>query len=185
MQLNIFLCVCTSVAALLSSMVLQNLCLYCATTILKLHWSITENSFHYPYLEKVSAMIVHLPLMVKRFLTTPYCIVTFVHLAEWCVQFFNWIPGAIIGTFHEKGAQTFWVCTLRLPLQDNRIVAWKFCHVLHKVLREGHPQVLSHSQRHRREIEDLGKLWVSNGNYVLYLFKDLWQWRLLPTGMWC
>lgn len=73
------------------------------------------------------------------------------------------MPGTIIGTFHEKGAQTFWVCALRLPLQDNRIAAWKFCHVLHKVLREGHPQVLSHSQRHRGEIEDLGKLWVSNG----------------------
>lgn len=70
------------------------------------------------------------------------------------------VRSAIIGTFHEKGAQTFWMCVLRLPLQDNRIVAWKFCHVLHKVLREGHPQVLPHSQRHRRAIEDLGKLWV-------------------------
>ncbi|XP_023722261.1 huntingtin-interacting protein 1 isoform X1 [Cryptotermes secundus] len=69
------------------------------------------------------------------------------------------VRSTIIGTFHEKGAQTFWVCALRLPLQDNRIAAWKFCHVLHKVLREGHPQVLSHSQRHRGEIEDLGKLW--------------------------
>lgn len=69
------------------------------------------------------------------------------------------VRSTIIGTFHEKGAQTFWVCALRLPVQDNRIVAWKFCHVLHKVLREGHPLVLPHSQRHRSAIEDLGKLW--------------------------
>ncbi|XP_069686255.1 huntingtin-interacting protein 1-like isoform X1 [Periplaneta americana] len=69
------------------------------------------------------------------------------------------VRSTIIGTFHEKGAQTFWVCALRLPLQDNRIVAWKFCHVLHKVLREGHQQVIPHSQRHRGAIEDLGKLW--------------------------
>ncbi|PSN31546.1 Huntingtin-interacting protein 1 [Blattella germanica] len=69
------------------------------------------------------------------------------------------VRSTIIGTFHEKGAHTFWLCALRLPLQDNRIVAWKFCHVLHKVLREGHPVVLSHSQRHRSAIEDLGKLW--------------------------
>lgn len=91
------------------------------------------------------------------------------------IQILNWIPGAIIGTFHEKGAQTFWVCVLRLPLQDNRIVAWKFCYVLHKVLREGHPQVLPHSQRHRKAIEDLGKLWVSNKHIVLNLWKNLME----------
>ncbi|XP_044732673.1 huntingtin-interacting protein 1 isoform X2 [Chrysoperla carnea] len=67
---------------------------------------------------------------------------------------------AIIGTFQEKGAQTFWMVTLRLPLQDNRIVAWKFCHVVHKVLREGHANCLPQSQRFRGKIDDLGKLWV-------------------------
>lgn len=75
--------------------------------------------------------------------------------------FLNRLTGAILGTFHEKCAETFWGCVLRLPLQENRIVAWKFCHVLHKVLREGHPQVLPNSLRHRSKIEDLGKLWVS------------------------
>ncbi|XP_067010683.2 huntingtin-interacting protein 1 isoform X2 [Anabrus simplex] len=70
------------------------------------------------------------------------------------------VRSTIIGTFHEKGGATFWSCVLRLPLQENRIVAWKFCHVLHKVLREGHPHVIPHSQRHRGKIEDLGKLWV-------------------------
>ncbi|KAJ8890536.1 hypothetical protein PR048_010045 [Dryococelus australis] len=73
----------------------------------------------------------------------------------------NDIPGTIIGTFHEKGANTFWNYALRLPLQENRIVAWKFCHVLHKVLREGHPKVLDGSQRFRPRLDDLGKLWVS------------------------
>lgn len=71
------------------------------------------------------------------------------------------VRSTIIGTFQEKGALTFWLVVSKLPLQDNRIVAWKFCHVLHKVLREGHPQVVVHSQRHRGMIEDLGKLWVS------------------------
>ncbi|XP_063225058.1 huntingtin-interacting protein 1 isoform X2 [Bacillus rossius redtenbacheri] len=70
------------------------------------------------------------------------------------------VRSTIIGTFHEKGANTFWACALRLPLQENRIVAWKFCHVLHKVLREGHPQVLGDSQRFRPRLDDLGKLWV-------------------------
>ncbi|XP_046984239.1 huntingtin-interacting protein 1 [Schistocerca americana] len=69
------------------------------------------------------------------------------------------VRSTIIGTFQEKGGATFWACALRLPLQDSRIVAWKFCHVLHKVLREGHPQVLPYSQRYRGKIEDLGKYW--------------------------
>lgn len=70
------------------------------------------------------------------------------------------VRSTIIGTFHEKGAQTFWIVVLRLPLQEDRIVAWKFCHVLHKLLREGHPSTIQHSQRHRAELENLGKLWV-------------------------
>ncbi|KAK0160735.1 hypothetical protein PV328_008111 [Microctonus aethiopoides] len=48
---------------------------------------------------------------------------------------------------------------LRQPLQENRIVAWKFCHVVHKVLREGHPRVISESQRHKGKLEDIGKMW--------------------------
>ena len=57
---------------------------------------------------------------------------------------------------------------IRLPLQENRIVAWKFCHVTHKLLREGHPACLDDSQRHIGMIENLGKLWVSFG---LFSFK--------------
>lgn len=69
--------------------------------------------------------------------------------------------GAIIGTFQEKSAQTFWDCVKRLPLEDNRIVAWKFCHVLHKILREGFESVVPQSQKHKERIRNLGKLWVS------------------------
>lgn len=69
------------------------------------------------------------------------------------------VRSAILGTFHEKCAETFWTVVHRLPLMDNRISAWKFCHVLHKVLREGHPQCIADSYRHISTIEDLGKLW--------------------------
>lgn len=48
---------------------------------------------------------------------------------------------------------------LRQPLQENQIVAWKFCHVLHKVLREGHARIIVDSQRYRGKLEDIGKLW--------------------------
>ncbi|KAF5278472.1 hypothetical protein FQA39_LY05961 [Lamprigera yunnana] len=69
------------------------------------------------------------------------------------------VRSAIIGTFQEQGAQTFWMVALRLPVMEDRIVAWKFCHVVHKVLREGHPLCLVHSQRHHRELVETGKLW--------------------------
>ncbi|KAK9293742.1 hypothetical protein QLX08_011399 [Tetragonisca angustula] len=69
------------------------------------------------------------------------------------------VRSAIIGTHQEKGGMIFWTYMLRQPLQENQIVAWKFCHVLHKILREGHEKVIPDSQRYRKRLEDLGKLW--------------------------
>ncbi|KAH0954789.1 hypothetical protein HN011_008832 [Eciton burchellii] len=69
------------------------------------------------------------------------------------------VRSAIIGTYREKSGSIFWTYMLRQPLQENQIVAWKFCHVLHKVLREGHPKVIIDSQRYRGKLEDIGKLW--------------------------
>ncbi|KAJ0176494.1 hypothetical protein K1T71_007673 [Dendrolimus kikuchii] len=70
------------------------------------------------------------------------------------------VRSTLIGTFQEQSAVTYWMVAVRLPLQDNRIVAWKFCHVTHKLLREGHPACLDDSQRHINMIENLGRLWV-------------------------
>lgn len=69
------------------------------------------------------------------------------------------VRNAIISTYQDKSGSIFWTFILRQPLQENQIVAWKFCHVLHKVLREGHPKVISDSQRHCGKLEDIGKLW--------------------------
>lgn len=65
----------------------------------------------------------------------------------------------IIGSHQEKGGHMFWNLAQRLPLQENPIVAWKFCHVMHKLLRDGHHNVLVDSQRYVGYIIDLGKLW--------------------------
>uniref|UniRef100_A0A3P8YFP3 I/LWEQ domain-containing protein n=1 Tax=Esox lucius TaxID=8010 RepID=A0A3P8YFP3_ESOLU len=48
----------------------------------------------------------------------------------------------ILGTHREKGAFTFWSYALGLPLSSSSILSWKFCHVLHKVLRDGHHNVM-------------------------------------------
>lgn len=44
----------------------------------------------------------------------------------------------IMGTHKESGATSFWSYTLNLPLSSNALVSWKFCYLLHKVLRGGH-----------------------------------------------
>ncbi|XP_055601254.1 huntingtin-interacting protein 1 isoform X8 [Uranotaenia lowii] len=69
------------------------------------------------------------------------------------------VRATIIGTFHSKGGHAFWAIAIRQPIQDNRIVAWKFCHLLHKILREGHPHCCQHSMRHRGMLLEAGKLW--------------------------
>lgn len=69
------------------------------------------------------------------------------------------VRSAIIGTFHEKGAHTFWSIALKLPLQENPIVCWKFCHVVHKLLREGYHRVILDSLRYRQTFLEYGKLW--------------------------
>ncbi len=59
-----------------------------------------------------------------------------------CVMLvFRFFSAALLGTHTEKGAGTFWDNVSRLPLEGNPIVAWKFCHVFHKLMREGHSHV--------------------------------------------
>uniref|UniRef100_A0A8C7NN59 Huntingtin-interacting protein 1-related protein n=1 Tax=Oncorhynchus mykiss TaxID=8022 RepID=A0A8C7NN59_ONCMY len=74
----------------------------------------------------------------------------------------------ILGTYREKGAFTFWSYALGIPLSSNAIVSWKFCHVLHKVLRDGHHNSLQDCMRHHGNIVEMGQLWVS-GDCAVFL----------------
>uniref|UniRef100_A0A8D0G739 Huntingtin interacting protein 1 n=1 Tax=Sphenodon punctatus TaxID=8508 RepID=A0A8D0G739_SPHPU len=65
----------------------------------------------------------------------------------------------ILGTHHEKGAHTFWSVVNRLPLSSNAVLCWKFCHVFHKLLRDGHPNVLKDSVRYKGELSDMSRMW--------------------------
>ncbi|XP_012887272.1 PREDICTED: huntingtin-interacting protein 1 [Dipodomys ordii] len=65
----------------------------------------------------------------------------------------------ILGTHHEKGAHTFWSVVNRLPLSSNAMLCWKFCHVFHKLLRDGHPNVLKDSLRYKNELSDMSRMW--------------------------
>ncbi|XP_077456452.1 huntingtin interacting protein 1 related b [Stigmatopora argus] len=65
----------------------------------------------------------------------------------------------ILGTHREKGAHTFWSYALGFPMASSSVLSWKFCHVLHKVLRDGHRNVLQDCMRHFGSIVELGQLW--------------------------
>ncbi|XP_069470874.1 huntingtin-interacting protein 1 isoform X2 [Ambystoma mexicanum] len=65
----------------------------------------------------------------------------------------------ILGTHHEKGAHTFWSVVNRLPLSSNAVLCWKFCHVFHKLLRDGHPCVLKDSLSYKNELGDMSRMW--------------------------
>ena len=48
---------------------------------------------------------------------------------------------AVLGTHHDRSSHVFWNIVTKLPLQGNQYVCWKFCHLLHKLLRDGYPTV--------------------------------------------
>uniref|UniRef100_A0A8C2KP01 Huntingtin-interacting protein 1-related protein n=1 Tax=Cyprinus carpio TaxID=7962 RepID=A0A8C2KP01_CYPCA len=58
-----------------------------------------------------------------------------------------------------KGAHTFWLAVNRLPLSSNAVLCWKFCHVFHKLLRDGHPNVIKDSMRHKADLNDMSRMW--------------------------
>ncbi|XP_062417102.1 huntingtin-interacting protein 1 isoform X2 [Pungitius pungitius] len=65
----------------------------------------------------------------------------------------------ILGTHHEKGGHTFWAAINRLPLSSNAVLCWKFCHVFHKLLRDGHPNVIKDSMRNKADLTDMSRMW--------------------------
>ncbi|KAL4223742.1 histidine permease [Mactra antiquata] len=70
------------------------------------------------------------------------------------------LRNTILGTFTDHGGGLFWhVTTKQMQLQAHPILCWKFCNVLHKLLREGHENVFVDSQKYRTFLEELGKLW--------------------------
>ncbi|CAB1347746.1 unnamed protein product [Coregonus sp. 'balchen'] len=57
------------------------------------------------------------------------------------------------------GAHTFWAAVNRLPLSSNAVLCWKFCHVFHKLLRDGHPNVIKDSMRNKADLSDMSRMW--------------------------
>ncbi len=53
--------------------------------------------------------------------------------------------GAVIATWKEKGCFTLWKVMKTLPLQNSNTVCFKTCYLIHKMLRDGYPEVHEYS----------------------------------------
>ena len=89
---------------------------------------ISQNNF-----EKSSGKYWNFFLEILGILIYKACPVCVANILDQC-------PVLILGTYHDKGAQLFWHALQQLQLQGHPILCWKFCHVLHKMIRDGHPQ---------------------------------------------
>ncbi|GAA6223596.1 huntingtin-interacting protein 1-related protein-like [Lates japonicus] len=71
----------------------------------------------------------------------------------------KYVRNIIMGSHKEGGASTFWSYALNLPLSSNSMISWKFCYLLHKLLRDGHRNAVADSYRRCRNVKDMGVLW--------------------------
>uniref|UniRef100_A0A7E4VWV4 Huntingtin-interacting protein 1 n=1 Tax=Panagrellus redivivus TaxID=6233 RepID=A0A7E4VWV4_PANRE len=88
----------------------------------------------------------------------------------------------IIGTHKERSANVFWNTVTHIELEKNPIVTWKFCHLLHKIIRDGHRNVTQDSYRFINRLVHLGNFWqhlrtsgygLANYSYCQLLVKRL------------
>lgn len=84
------------------------------------------------------------------------------------------IRNIILGTCYERTATPFWYGAVKLQLHGNAILCWKFCFVLHKLLRDGHSSTAQDSFQFVPTLEDLAKSWIHlKQGYGIMLFHYL------------
>ncbi|VDD89959.1 unnamed protein product [Enterobius vermicularis] len=69
------------------------------------------------------------------------------------------VRALIVGTHRNKSSSIFWDTISRIQLEKNPIVSWKFCHLLHKLIRDGHPKVVEETRHCKQRIVQLGNFW--------------------------
>lgn len=72
------------------------------------------------------------------------------------------VRSLIIGTYTDKNADLFWRNVAACPPINTDVTAWKFCHCLHVLFRDGHPNTLRDSHHHINRIKDTGQHFVSH-----------------------
>uniref|UniRef100_A0A8R1I3R2 I/LWEQ domain-containing protein n=1 Tax=Caenorhabditis japonica TaxID=281687 RepID=A0A8R1I3R2_CAEJA len=65
----------------------------------------------------------------------------------------------IVGTHKEKSSGIFWHTVGRIQLEKHPVLAWKFCHLVHKLLRDGYRKVPEETYRFVGRFTQLAQFW--------------------------
>ncbi|GMS88278.1 hypothetical protein PENTCL1PPCAC_10453, partial [Pristionchus entomophagus] len=71
----------------------------------------------------------------------------------------------VLRTHHEKSCTLFWKQASRIQLDSSPVISWKFCHLLHRIIRDGHDSVLLESCRHLQRMRSVGDKHLQNTSY--------------------
>ncbi|KAI0990301.1 hypothetical protein GJ496_004364 [Pomphorhynchus laevis] len=75
------------------------------------------------------------------------------------------VRNIILGTFHEEGAHLFWTLISKgFQFETNHVIGWKFLYLYHRILRDGHKNVITDSMPVISYIGQLGVFWHSLPN---------------------
>lgn len=74
------------------------------------------------------------------------------------------IRTAIIQTWDQNGSDIFWLSLRKLPLGTQPIMCWKALITLHKILQDGHPNVLRELVQNQAVLASLGQMWDNKGH---------------------
>lgn len=65
----------------------------------------------------------------------------------------------LIGAYQSESGTFFWKHLPVIRLKEEMLACWKFCYVLHKMLRDGPKQFLRDSIEHKNVLLDCGNMW--------------------------
>eukprot|EP00128_Syssomonas_multiformis_P006644 Colp12_sorted_trinity150504_noHs@25169 len=69
------------------------------------------------------------------------------------------IRTAIVMSWTHQGSEVFWNVYRKMPLGAQAITCWKALIVLHKLLHDGHPNVLKEIYKNKKDLESLMTAW--------------------------
>ncbi|CAF3309074.1 unnamed protein product [Rotaria socialis] len=69
------------------------------------------------------------------------------------------IRNLILGTFRLEGSRLFWSMMIRVNIGSHPVTSWKFCYVIHRLLRDGHKHVIQDSIVLAIYFDQLSQFW--------------------------
>ncbi|CAF5183182.1 unnamed protein product [Rotaria magnacalcarata] len=71
------------------------------------------------------------------------------------------VRNLILGTFRLEGSRLFWSMMIRVNIGSHPVASWKFCYIIHRLLRDGHKHVIQDSIVLAIYFDQLSQFWVS------------------------